>query len=101
MGKATTKATILETLNLHRSEVLARFGAKHISLFGLTDRDELCEGSDIDVLVEFKGAATYDAYLGIKDYVETLLSRPVDLVTDKSLKSRALRHVEEDLIRIA
>jgi uncharacterized protein len=99
-GAAMTKATILETLNRSGDEILARFGARHISLFGSAARDELCEGSDIDVLVEFEGAATYAAYFGLKDYLENLLGRPVDLVTDKSLKPRARRHVEKDVIRI-
>ncbi len=96
-----TKTTILETLNRHSSEILARYGAKNISLFGSAARDALCEGSDIDVLVEFKGVPTYDAYFGLKDYLESLLGRLVDLVTDKGLKPRARRLVEKELIRIA
>lgn len=95
-----TKATIFETLNRHSGEILAGFGARHISLFGSAARDELREGSDVDVLVEFEGTATYDAYFGLKDYLESLLGRPIDLVTDKGLKPRARRLVEKDLIRI-
>jgi predicted nucleotidyltransferase len=96
-----TKVTILEALNRHSDEILGRFGAIHISLFGSAARDELCEGSDVDVLVEFKGVPTYDVYFGLKDYLESLLGRPVDLVTDKGLKPRARWHVEKDLTRIA
>lgn len=96
-----TRATILETLNRHSGEILARFGARHISLFGSAARDELREGSDIDVLVEFEGASSYFVYFGLKDFLESLLGRRVDLVTDKGLKPRARRHVEKDLIRIA
>ncbi|MGD9603339.1 MAG: nucleotidyltransferase family protein [Gammaproteobacteria bacterium] len=95
------KAAILETLSRHRGEIMARFGAKHISLFGSAARDELRDESDIDVLVEFERAATYDGYFGLKDYLEGLLGRPVDLVTEKGLKPRARSHVEKDLIRVA
>ena len=35
------KAAILEKLNRHCGEILDRFGAKHLSLFGSAARDEL------------------------------------------------------------
>lgn len=42
-------------------------------------------GSDVDVLVDFDGPATFDGYFDLKDYLEGLLCRPVDLVTRKGL----------------
>ncbi len=57
--------------------------------------------SDVDVLVAFDGAATYDRYFDLKDYLETLFNRPVDLVTENGLKPRARLHIERDLIRVA
>jgi hypothetical protein len=53
------------------------------------------------VLVEFEGAATYRGYFDLKDYLELLLGRSVDLVTEQGLKPRARRHVERDLVRVA
>lgn len=95
------RAEILEKLDQHRGEFLARFGAKHLSLFGSAARDELREESDVDVLVEFEQAATYDGYFGLKEYLESIFGRPVDLVTEKGLKPRACKHVEKDLTRVA
>ena len=95
------RAKILELLNKHRDEFMHRFGARHLSLFGSAARDELREDSDIDVLVEFEGPATFDGYVGLADYLEQLLGRRVDLVTEKGLKPRARRYVEKDLIRVA
>jgi hypothetical protein len=95
------RATILELLQRHRDECLQRYGARHLALFGSAARDELREDSDIDVLVDFDGPATYDGYFNLKTYLEELLGRPVDLVTEKGLKPRARRHVEQDLIRVA
>ena len=57
--------------------------------------------SDVDLLVEFEGPATYDRYFGLRDHLETLLGRKVDLVTEQGLKPRARRHVERDLVRVA
>ena len=95
------KAAILEKLNQHSSEILDRLGAKHLSLFGSAARDELRDESDIDVLVEFERAATFDGYFDLKEFLEQLLGRRVDLVTEKGLKPRARKHVEKDLIRVA
>ena len=95
------RADVLKLLRDHQQQVRAQFGAKHLALFGSGARDELREDSDIDVLVEFEGAATFARYFGLKDYLEALLGRPVDLVTDRGLKPRARRHVERDLIRVA
>jgi len=95
------RAIILDLLNQHRDEFLQRFGAKHLALFGSAARDELRDNSDIDVLVEFDGPATFDGYFDLKTHLEQLMGRSVDLVTEKGLKPRARRHVEKDLIRVA
>lgn len=95
------RATVLKLLSEHSKEVRERFGAKRLALFGSAARNELREDSDIDVLVEFEGPATFDGYFNLKDYLEQVLGRSVDLVTEKGLKPRARRHVEKDLIRVA
>lgn len=92
---------ILSLLNQHRDLIAKRFGAQQLALFGSAARDELRPDSDVDVLVEFDGPATFDGYFDLKDYLEQLLGRPVDLVTAKGLKPRARQHVERDLIRVA
>ena len=95
------RSAVLQLLNEHREQVRERFGAKRLALFGSAARDELRDDSDIDVLVEFDGPATFDGYFDLKTYLEQLLGRSVDLVTEKGLKPRARRHVEKDLIRVA
>lgn len=94
------RSTIVTLLNEHRETLTERFGARHLSLFGSAARDEMRPDSDVDLLVEFDGPATYDGYFRLKDYLEQLLSRPIDLVTTKGLKPRARQHVERDLIRV-
>jgi hypothetical protein len=95
------RATILKILSEHQAEVLRQFGAKQLALFGSAARNELRDDSDIDVLVEFARPATFDGYFELKAYLERLLGRQVDLVTEKGLKPRARRNVEKDLIRVA
>lgn len=96
-----TRKQILAALAERRADIAARFAVKRLALFGSAARDELRDSSDIDVLVEFEGPATFDGYFALKDYLEAALGRTVDLVTETGLKPRARRHVERDLIRVA
>jgi predicted nucleotidyltransferase len=92
---------ILRLLSAHRQELAQRFGVKQLSLFGSAARDQLREDSDVDLLVEFDGDATYDGYFKLQDYLQALLGRTVDLVTERGLKPRARQHVQKDLVRVA
>ena len=91
---------ILNRLRERRREISDRFAVDHIGLFGSAARDELRDDSDVDVLVSFRGRATFDGYMGLKSYLEDLIGRKVDLVTETGLKPRARSHVERDLIRV-
>ena len=97
----TNRQQIVSILEAKREEIAKRFSVEKLALFGSAARDELRDDSDVDVLVAFTGPSTFDAYFGLKDYLEALLGRSVDLVTEKGLKPRARRHVEKDLVRIA
>lgn len=78
----TIRQRILAALAEHRNDIATRFGVSALALFGSAARGELRDGSDVDVLVAFEGPATFDGYFGLKDYLEALLGRSVDLVTE-------------------
>jgi predicted nucleotidyltransferase len=91
---------ILHHLRDHRAEIGERFAVERLGLFGSAARNELTEDSDVDVLVAFRSPPSYSAYLGLKRYLERLVGRRVDLVTETGLKPRARPSVERDLIRV-
>ena len=92
---------VQQRLTTHRAE-LQRFGVKSLSLFGSVARDEAQPGSDIDVLVEFKGPVTFDDYTGLLLYLEELLGAKVDLVTPRMVRRPRLRRaIERDLVHVA
>ncbi len=97
----TDRASILRLLSGRLADVRTRYGVKSLALFGSAARDELRPDSDIDVLVEFDGPASFSRYFGLKDELEALFGRRVDLVTLRGLKPRARQFVEEELIRVA
>jgi len=92
---------ILLLLGRHSAALAWRFGTQQLALFGSAARDELREHSDADVRVDFSGPASYNAYFGLKDSLESLPGRRVDLVTRKGLKPRARLRVEQDLFLVA
>ena len=64
---------------------LERYDVKSLRLFGSVARDEAEPGSDVDVLVEFKSAPTFDSFMGLKIFLEDLFGVRVDLVTEDGL----------------
>ncbi len=72
-----------------------RFGVTRLELFGsATSADFAEDHSDFDFLVEFDFGGevkALDAYFGLKEGLEALLGRPVDLVTPSAIKNPYLR----------
>jgi len=72
------------------NELCITHNVKNLFAFGSVCTDKFSEKSDIDLLISFKPMdhADYaDTYFELADKFEELFNRPVDLVTDKSLKN--------------
>lgn len=85
----------LHILTLHQQD-LSTFGIKRLAVFGSVARDSARPTSDVDVLVEFDGPPTFDGYIDLNVYLETLLQRPVDLVTAASLRESWRDAIEQE-----
>lgn len=90
----------LAVLAAHRQE-LERLGVRSLALFGSVARDEAGPDSDVDLLVEFEGPATFAGYMDLKDLLEAVLARPVDLTTGQALKPALKRRIEGELLRVS
>lgn len=95
-----TRRTVINRIRKHRAQ-LEKLGVKSLSLFGSVARGEDRPGSDVDILVEFKGRATFDRYMDTKLYLEDLLGRKVDLVTLRAIKPRMKPYIMQDLVHVA
>jgi len=92
------ETTMTNLIERHRDEVAAlcrRAGARRLDAFGSAVRDDFDPAtSDLDFLVEFDEVAPAgyaQAYFTLKEGLETLFGRPVDLVTGSSLANPYFR----------
>ena len=100
MARVINRSLTLRLLAQHKPELARRYGVTELALFGSTVRDMAHEGSDVDILIGFDGPATSERYFGVQFYLEDLLGCPVDLVTDKALRTELKPHVERDAVRV-
>ncbi len=91
---------VISLLSKQRSRI-DQLGVKSLSIFGSTARGESQPESDVDVLVEFEGKATFDRYMELEFLLEDLLGTRVDLVTRKALRPEMRSKVEEEALRVA
>ena len=74
-------------------EVCGRFGVKRLEAFGSVLRSDFSPGSDVDFLVQFDGSFpdAFESYFGLKEGLESIVARPVDLVVVDAIKNPVFR----------
>lgn len=95
------RSEVQSSIAPHTVELRERFNVRELFLFGSVARNENTESSDIDFLVRFNGKASFDGYMDLKLFLETLFSTEVDLVTEKALKSQLRHLVFKEAVRVA
>ena len=91
--------SLIAKIREHRTD-LDKLGVKSMAVFGSVARGEARRDSDVDILVEFDGALTFDRFMDTKFFLEDLLGRHVDLVVPQALKPRLKARISEDLIYV-
>jgi hypothetical protein len=74
----------------HIADLCRRYGIRELAVFGSAARGDARPDSDIDFLVEFEPTARigFIALSRLTRELETLLARPVDVVTKRGLNPR-------------
>ena len=90
LSAPTLAEQVLALLRAHQSEWRQRYQLRRIGLFGSTARNEATATSDVDVWVELDPLTPF-ATVHLKQELETLLQRPVDLVRLRERMNPALR----------
>jgi predicted nucleotidyltransferase len=93
------RATVIRTLSAHRPELSARYGFTRLGIFGSVARDQATGTSDIDVIVEMP--PDLFQLVGLKQELEELLDRPVDIVRYREKMNRFLKErIDEEAIYV-
>ena len=91
---------VLAALRQHKQALREQFDVTGLALYGSFARDQADADSDVDILVRFDGPATSRSYFGTMFYIEDLLGRRVDLVTDKALRPELRPFVEQEALDV-
>jgi uncharacterized protein len=91
---------VISRIRKHRPH-LTQLGVKSLALFGSVARGEAKPESDVDILVEFEGRATFDRFMDTKYYLEEVLGCRVDLVVPEAIKPRMKPAIMQDLVYVA
>jgi hypothetical protein len=76
------------------------FGIVRIGVFGSIARDEITSASDVDIVVELDHPDLF-ARVGIKQELEELLHRPVDIVRyRKRMNAYLKRQIEQEAVYV-
>ena len=91
---------VITTIRMH-AELLRDFRVRSLRLFGSVARDEARDDSDVDLIVAFERPPGFKRLMRLRFFLEDLLERRVDLVTEDGLHERLRPWVERDAIRVA
>jgi predicted nucleotidyltransferase len=75
-------------------ELCSKHKVRKLFVFGSVLTDKFKKDSDIDLIVDFQGVDLYeyaDNYFDLKESLENLFKRDVDLLEDKAIKNPYLR----------
>ena len=82
-----TPREIENRIRAAKSYLQDEFGINQIGYFGSFANGDYQKDSDIDVLVTFDRKIGW-RFFDLKDYLESILDRKVDLVTERALKKQ-------------
>jgi len=99
-GPTNSRDSLIALIREQLPELEKQFNVADLAIFGSTARGQAREDSDVDVLVQFKGPATSNDYFGLQFYLEDLLDKRIDLVTDKALRAELKPFVEKDALHV-
>lgn len=97
VGRRTlTRAQIIKAIGKH-NDVLRQYTVARLGLFGSYARNRQTKASDVDFLVEFTHP-TFDNFMGLSKYLEKLLRKKVDLITNGSLSPYIKPYVDKEVV---
>jgi hypothetical protein len=95
--------TVAALLAQKRTDILriaAKYGARHVRVFGSVARGDADARSDVDFLVDLEAGRSLLDLGGLQYELESLLDRPVDAVTERGLKARIRERIVQEAVPV-
>ncbi len=90
---------IKRILKSRKEDLKKNFFVEKIGIFGSFSKGNETVESDVDILVEFNGPIGWD-FIDLKEYLENLLDKKVDLVSVKALKPQLKADILNSVIYV-
>jgi uncharacterized protein len=92
---------VIARLRAHR-DLFERFGVRTVALFGSVVRNDAKPTSDVDLLVDFLPGQPGGLfrYVELKQALEGILGRPVDLITTTNIKPRLRERILSECVPV-
>jgi len=90
---------IRQILADHIPDLRKRYPIGALALFGSVTREDFTPDSDIDIMVEFNGEIGWE-FFDLKDELEKLLGRRVDLISKRAIKPHYWEYINQDLVNV-
>ncbi|WP_420264508.1 nucleotidyltransferase family protein [Candidatus Magnetominusculus dajiuhuensis] len=90
----------IEVLKNNEIIIKGKYPVKNIGVFGSFAKGKDTEESDVDVLVEFTEPVDIFEFIDLKEFLEALLGKTVDLVSIKALKPFLRNRILSEVIYV-
>ncbi len=97
-----TKENIIDFLKQHKKFLFERFGVVEIGIFGSFAKGDYSDRSDIDIFIVMSPDTTdkLKKRLLLKEYLEKIFNRPVDICQKNAVKDYLKSIVFKDAIYV-
>jgi predicted nucleotidyltransferase len=95
----TELSSIKQILTQLKPELMEKYFVNSIGLFGSIVRDDFTENSDVDIIVDFSKPIGIE-FIDLADYIESKLSKKVDLVSRNGIKPKYFHQIEPEIIYV-
>ncbi len=76
------------------------FDVKEAYLFGSYARGQATKTSDVDIIIEFKGKKSLFDLVGLRDSLQKVLQRNVDVATSASIHPALEKNIKKDFVTL-
>ena len=95
----TELTLVRQILTQLKPELTQKYFVNSIGLFGSIVRNDFTDKSDVDIIVDFSRPIGIE-FIDLANYIESKLSKKVDLVSRNGVKPKYFHQIEPEIIYV-